>query len=73
MSQEEVNQFLKKYPKGWFSVKEIANRINNSVGSVTKCIKPMRLFGEVNFKIVRETNLNGYTLTNQLYQYKRGE
>ena len=54
-------------------MKEIANRINNSVGSVTKCIKPMRLFGEVNFKIVRETNLNGYTLTNQLYQYKRGE
>ena len=73
MSQEEVNQFLKKYPKGWFSAKEMANKIGISVGAVTKCVKPMRLFGEVNFKIVRETNLNGYTLTNQLYQYKRGE
>ncbi|MBD3203059.1 hypothetical protein GF327_02095 [Candidatus Woesearchaeota archaeon] len=51
MSQQEVYQFLKRNPKGWFTSKQIAERLDASVGSVTCNLKKLRKSSEVNFKM----------------------
>ena len=52
MGQQEVYDFLKAHPVEWFTSKEISERINISIGSVTVCLKKLRENDEVKFKPV---------------------
>lgn len=50
MSQQEVYDFLKKHPNGWFTSREISNWIKISCGSVTNCLKRLRNRDEIQYK-----------------------
>ncbi len=50
MGQQEVYTFLKKNDGRWFTSKEIANKLNASLGSVTTCLKKLRDSSAVSFK-----------------------
>ena len=39
MGQQDVYNFLKTHPHKWFTSKEISNGMNQSIGSVTVCLK----------------------------------
>jgi DNA-binding transcriptional regulator GbsR (MarR family) len=52
MGQQEVYDFLKAHPIGWFTSKEISNEINISIGSVTVCLKKLRENNEVQYKAI---------------------
>ncbi len=52
MGQQEVYDFLKAHPIGWFTSKEISNEINISIGSVTVCLKKLRENNEVHYKAI---------------------
>jgi predicted transcriptional regulator len=50
MGQQEVYNFLKAHRDEWFTSRNISDRINISVGSVTVCLKKLREKNEVQFK-----------------------
>ncbi|MBU0756856.1 MAG: winged helix-turn-helix domain-containing protein [Nanoarchaeota archaeon] len=50
MGQQEVYDFLKKNKKDWFTSKDIAERLDVSIGSVTNNLKKLRKSGSVKFK-----------------------
>lgn len=58
MGQQEVYDFLKKNKGKWWTSKEIANKINASVGSVTTTLTKLRKIDDVSFKMSKEkTNM----------------
>ena len=50
MGQQEVYSLLKKHKIKWFTSKEIANKLDASLGSVTTCLKKLRDSSSVSFK-----------------------
>ncbi len=50
MGQQEVYTLLKKHKSRWFTSKEIADKLNASLGSVTTCLKKLRDGSAVSFK-----------------------
>jgi predicted transcriptional regulator len=58
MGQQEVYDFLKKNKGKWWTSKEIANKIDASVGSVTTTLTKLRKIDDVSFKMSKEkTNM----------------
>ncbi|MBW2979565.1 hypothetical protein DRZ77_02255 [Candidatus Woesearchaeota archaeon] len=64
MGQQEVYDFLKQNPAKWFTSKEISKALKVSIGSVTCCLKKLRLQRAIRFK-------NGNSRNQYLYRYKR--
>lgn len=50
MGQQEVYNFLKKNKTKWFVSKQISERLNVSIGSVTNCLKKLRESRSIHFK-----------------------
>ena len=50
MGQQEVYDFLKKNKDTWFSSKEIAEKLEASVGSVTTTLAKLRKQKDIKFK-----------------------
>ncbi len=50
MGQQDVYDFLKNHPQEWLTSKEISKGINQSVGSVTVCLKKLRNRNEIQYK-----------------------
>ena len=67
MGQQEVYTFLKKNKSKWFTSKDIANRLNSSLGSVTTCLKKLRDSSSVSFKY---PNKQGQGKNFYVYKYR---
>ena len=50
MSQEEVFNFLKKNRNRWFTVRQVAERLKVSYGSICSNLARLRLSEQVKFK-----------------------
>jgi predicted transcriptional regulator len=50
MGQQDVTDFLKGNPKGWFTSREISEGTSRSIGSVTVCLKKLRKRNEIRFR-----------------------
>jgi len=50
MGQQEVFTFLKKNRKGWFTSRQIADKLKASYGSVSVSIMKLRQGGQIKFK-----------------------
>ena len=68
MGQQDVYNFLRAHPKKWFSSKEISKGMNQSIGSVTVCLKKLRNKNEINYK---STGLRKGKRIQYLYKYKK--
>jgi predicted transcriptional regulator len=67
MGQQDVYDYLKAHPNKWFSSKEISQGMNQSIGSVTVCLKKLRIKNEINYK---PTGLRKGKRVQYLYKYK---
>lgn len=54
MGQQEVFDFLRKNEERWWTSKEIAMKLNASVGSVTTTLNKLRRRKEIEFKRSKE-------------------
>ncbi len=64
MGQQEVYDFLKKNKNKWWTSKQISEKIDASIGSVTTTLTKLRKRKDVNYKMSKEkTNM-------YLYQFK---
>lgn len=50
MGQQDVYNYLKTHPNKWLSSKEISDGMNQSIGSVTVCLKKLRNRNEISYK-----------------------
>ena len=50
MGQQEIYDLLKKNKTRWFTTKDISKQIDVSIGSITSCVKKMRISNFLNFK-----------------------
>ena len=68
MGQQDVYDFLKNHPQEWLTSKQISQGINQSVGSVTVCLKKLRNRNEIHYKQSekRKGKRNQY-----LYKFKK--
>ena len=58
MSQEDVYSFLKSHPNQWFSAKEIAFKLNRSVGSIQRNTLKLYRWKEIKrLKVKRKNNI----------------
>ena len=67
MGQQEVYTLLKKHRTKWFTSKEIANKLNASLGSVTTCLKKLRDSSAVSFKY---PNKSGQGKNSYVYKFR---
>jgi predicted transcriptional regulator len=67
MGQQDVYDYLKAHPNKWLTSKEISKEMNQSIGSVTVCLKKLRNRNEVLFK---ESNLRKGKRVQYLYKFK---
>ena len=67
MGQQDVYNYLKANPDDWFSSKEISKGMNQSLGSVTVCLKKLRNKNEINYK---PTGLRKGKRVQYLYKFK---
>jgi Mn-dependent DtxR family transcriptional regulator len=65
MGQQEIYDFLKKCRSRWYTSKEISNKLNVSVGSVTNALKKLRYSNLLHFK------KDDYSKNTFLYKFKR--
>jgi len=64
MGQQEVYDFLKKNKNKWWTSKQISEKIDASIGSVTTTLTKLRKRKDGNYKMSKEkTNM-------YLYQFK---
>lgn len=66
MGQQEINDFLKKNPDRWFRSVEIAKAIGTETPTTINCLRKMRHYKDVIFKLDSSENNLVY-----LYQYKK--
>jgi predicted transcriptional regulator len=67
MGQQDVYDYLKAHPNKWLTSKEISKEMNQSIGSVTVCLKKLRNRNEVLYK---ESNLRKGKRVQYLYKFK---
>jgi len=56
MGQQEVYSFLKRKKKRWFLSKDISKELGSSIGSVTNCLKKLRVNKAITFKGTKRKN-----------------
>jgi Mn-dependent DtxR family transcriptional regulator len=64
MGQQEVYNYLKRNKKRWFLSKDISKGLDVSIGSVTSCLKKLRVSKSINFKETKRKN-------QFMYRFKR--
>ncbi len=67
MGQQDVYNYLKAHPTKWLTSKEISEGMNQSIGSVTVCLKKLRNRNEINYK---QTGLRKGKRVQYLYKFK---
>jgi len=65
MGQQEVNDFLRKNKKKWYSSKDIAQKLDVSVGSVTNSLRRLRESKQVLYKVNKRDISN-----RKVFEYK---
>jgi len=56
MGQQDIYDFLKGNKRKWFTSKEISKELDVSIGSVTNCLRKLRLSRSVNFRSSQNRN-----------------
>ncbi|MBD3354981.1 hypothetical protein GF361_03270 [Candidatus Woesearchaeota archaeon] len=56
MGQQDIYDFLKGNKRKWFTSKEISNKLEVSIGSVTNCLRKLRIRRAVNFRSSQNRN-----------------
>ena len=56
MSQEDVYSFLKSHPNEWFSIKEIAFKLNKPISNVQRACYKLYKWKEIKRKIKKRPN-----------------
>lgn len=56
MGQQEVYDYLKKNKSKWLTSKHISAGLGVSIGSVTNCIKKLRVSNAINFRETKRKN-----------------
>ncbi len=64
MGQQDIYDFLKGNRRGWFTSRDISLELEVSIGSVTNCLRKLRLSKSVHFR--GSQNRNQYE-----YKFKR--
>ena len=67
MGQQDVYNYLKAHPNKWFTSKEISEGMNQSIGSVTVCLKKLRSRNEIKYK---QTDLRKGKRVQYKYMFK---
>ncbi len=67
MGQQDVYNFLRAHSNDWFTSKEISSGMNQSVGSVTVCLKKLRTRNDVKYN---PTKLRKGKRVQYLYKFK---
>jgi len=67
MGQQEVYTFLKRNKSKWFTSKDIANKLNSSLGSITTCLKKLRDSSAINFKYPHKS---GHGKNSYVYKFR---
>ena len=67
MGQQDVYNYLKAHPNQWLTSKQISTGMNQSIGSVTVCLKKLRNRNEIQFK---PTGLRKGKRSQYLYRFK---
>jgi len=65
MGQQEVYDFLRKNKKKWYSSKDIAQKLDVSVGSVTNSLRRLRESKQVLYKVNKRDISN-----RKVFEYK---
>jgi len=65
MGQQEVYDFLKRFENQWFTSKEIAQKLELSMGSVTSNLKKLRKSQSITFQLQSKNGKRNY-----IYCYK---
>ena len=68
MGQQDVYNYLKAHPNKWFTSKEISLGMSQSIGSVTVCLKKLRMRNEISYK---QTDLRKGKRVQYLYKFKK--
>ena len=66
MSQQTVLTYLKEHKKEWFSVRQLANGLDASIGSITCNVKKLREQDAVEWKLEEDVGHWKY----YFYKYK---
>ena len=67
MGQQDVYNYLKAHPNEWLSSKQISDGMNQSIGSVTVCLKKLRNRNEIDYK---ESKFRKGKRVQYLYKFK---
>jgi len=67
MGQQDVYNYLKAHPNEWLTSKQISIGMNQSIGSVTVCLKKLRNRNEIKYK---PTGLRKGKRSQYLYRFK---
>jgi predicted transcriptional regulator len=68
MGQQEVYNFLREHPDGWFTSRDIEKLLNISIGSINESLRRLRERGEINFKI---SSVDGKRKPQYVYNFKQ--
>lgn len=50
MGQQDIYDFLKDSNRKWFTSRDISKKLDVSIGSVTNCLRKLRLSKSVHFR-----------------------
>jgi len=53
MGQQDIYDFLKKHPARWYTSKELSEKLEISIGSVTMSLKKLRESKSVKFQTTK--------------------
>ena len=56
MGQQDIYDFLKDKNRNWFTSRDISKELEVSIGSVTNCLRKLRVSKSVNYR--NSTNRN---------------
>ena len=64
MGQQDIYDFLKNKNRNWFTSRDISKELTVSIGSVTNCLRKLRISNSVNYR--NSNNRNQFE-----YKFKR--
>jgi len=64
MGQQDIYDFLKDKNRNWFTSRDISKELEVSIGSVTNCLRKLRVSKSVNYR--NSNNRNQFE-----YKFKR--
>ena len=64
MGQQDIYDYLKDKKRNWFTSRDISKELDVSIGSVTNCLRKLRLSKSVHFRGSKNRNQFEYKFKN---------